>query len=204
MRVADQADGRYIIAAPPHLAHRSALSRFSRSRDRQGAVRRLRIADCGLPIADSGMRIPHQRRDRQGAVRRLRIAEFGLRNPHQSRDRQGAVRRLRIAEFGLRNPHQSRIRTVFATDFSRWLSGRYLDFLSRLQPGFSKHREARLKPAVNPVPSIPDHQLKLVANKNLGSRVSRHMRNLLKGWAIRIRPYGPPARGAPASCAASP
>ena len=30
---------------------------------------------------------------------------------------------------------------LFATDFSRWSSGPYLDFLSRLQPGFSAIRK---------------------------------------------------------------
>ncbi len=60
-------------------------------------------------------------------------------------------------------------------DFSRWLSGRPW-IPEPASAGLLDRQEARLKPAANSVAELRNHQLKLVANKNFGWRVSRCMR----------------------------
>ena len=78
-----------------------------------------------------------------------------------------------------RYPRDHVATVLFATDFSRWYPVHNFCFWSRLQPSFSKSSKARLKPAGNPGPRPPNHQLKLVANGKFGSSVGRLIRTVL-------------------------
>ena len=153
----------------------SEKSPFFQSRDRHGAVRRLRIADCGIPIRD--------------ATVRERLIFLHVETAHQLRrldhqrlfvpEGQPKIAQSRRAGAGLR------IRDVHSVP-----SGRLRCTCSLALEGFA---------SVVPHQSWPE--ARIVAGEPTGPGLVRDSMLLrtpetpaLKGWAILIRPYGPRSR----------